>query len=548
MALFATLRSAALSSLTLSDAVRLSSQNIANAENPNYHRHEIDFSTTDLNLVRIARVRRVTSEGLERRYTQQISEASYRSTLQRYTTELKSAAGLGGVASGSGDLESPALDLALRRFESALRDLQASPESGSAYNEFVASGRDFALQINSSAEDLQRLRFRLDEQIEQQTAEVNRLVGQLREANGRVARSRNTGQGAGALNQRDEILRQLAERISVQVLEDDKGVKNVYLQNGRALLLGGITNELRYDRANKEFTLNVDTDVVADDAVNRLGPGSLTALFDLVRESATSRLSTDEDVALIAKYEDQLESLARVFVAGSTAPTDADAQTNSLNDAFHLARVEQLRNEGAAQPPLVLQAALDGLARRDLFIANGVSARNLFRFTIEFSPDVINGVADSVTIGTDTFNLELREALVSAEPTRNILSALQLDQRSFPPALQAPNIEAALTTAGVLNPDVVLPLPPSLQQENQSYYGLVQGISIRLNDVAVAYDDRALQQVGTKDELQILLSNFVGVNLDEEFLKISQLQQTFSANARVIRSVQEMLDELLASV
>ncbi len=542
MALFATLRSAALSSLTLSDAVRLSSQNIANAENPNYHRHEVDFSTTDLNLVRIARVRRVTSEGLERRYTQQISEASYRSTLQRYTIELKSAAGLGGVAAGSGDLEAPALDLALRRFESALRDLQASPESGSAYNEFVASGRDFALQINSSAEDLQRLRFRLDEQIEQQTAEVNRLVEQLREANGRVARSRNTGQGAGALNQRDEILRSLAERISVQVLEDDKGVKNVYLQNGRALLLGGITNELRYDRGSKEFTLNVDTDVVADDAVNRLGPGSLTALFDLVRESATSRLSTDEDVALIAKYEDQLESLARAFVAGSGAGIAPNAQTNSLNDAFHLARVEQLRNEG------VLQADLVALARRDLFVANGISASNLFRFAIEFSPDVINGVADSVTIGTDTFDLDLREALVSSEPSRNILSALQLDQRDFPPTTQAQNIAVILLGAGIANPNTVLPLPPSLRQENQSYYGLVQGISVRLNDIAVAYDDRALQQVGTKEELQILLSNFVGVNLDEEFLKISQLQQTFAANARVIRSVQEMLDELLASV
>ena len=542
MALFATLRSAALSSLTLSDAVRLSSQNIANAENPNYHRHEVDFSTTDLNLVRIARVRRVTSEGLERRYTQQISEASYRSTLQRYTIELKSAAGLGGVAAGSGDLEAPALDLALRRFESALRDLQASPESGSAYNEFVASGRDFALQINSSAEDLQRLRFRLDEQIEQQTAEVNRLVEQLREANGRVARSRNTGQGAGALNQRDEILRSLAERISVQVLEDDKGVKNVYLQNGRALLLGGITNELRYDRGSKEFTLNVDTDVVADDAVNRLGPGSLTALFDLVRESATSRLSTDEDVALIAKYEDQLESLARAFVAGSGAGIAPNAQTNSLNDAFHLARVEQLKNEG------VLQADLVALARRDLFVANGISASNLFRFAIEFSPDVINGVADSVTIGTDTFDLDLREALVSSEPSRNILSALQLDQRDFPPTTQAQNIAVILLGAGIANPNTVLPLPPSLRQENQSYYGLVQGISVRLNDIAVAYDDRALQQVGTKEELQILLSNFVGVNLDEEFLKISQLQQTFAANARVIRSVQEMLDELLASV
>ncbi len=542
MALFATLRSAALSSLTLSDAVRLGSQNIANAENPNYHRHEVDFSTTDLNVVRIARVRRVTAEGLERRYTQQISEASYRSTLQRYTEELKIEAGLGGVASSSGEQEAPALDLALRRFESALRDLQASPESESAYNEFVASGRDFAVHIRSSAEGLQRLRFRLDEQIERQTAEVNRLVGQLREANGRVARSRNTGQGEGALNQREEILRQIAEKISVQVLEDDKGVKNLYLQNGRALLLGGITNELRYDRSSKQFTLNVDTDVVANDDVNRLGPGSLTALFDLVREGEVSRLSADEDVALIAKYEDQLESLARAFVGGSSQGTATTAQTNSLNDAFHLARAEQLRNEGATQ------IELDALARRDLFLANGVSAGNLFRLAIEFSPDVINGVADSVTIGTGTFALDLREALETTEASRNILSALQLDQRSFPPTTQHQNIEAALTAAGVLNPGTPLALPPALRQESQSYYGLVQGISVRLNDVAVAYDDRASRQVGTKEELQILLSNFVGVNLDEEFLKISQLQQTFSANARVIRSVQEMLDELLASV
>ena len=542
MALFATLRSAALSSLTLSDAVRLGSQNIANAENPNYHRHEVDFSTTDLNLVRIARVRRVTAEGLERRYTQQISEASYRSTLQRYTEELKIEAGLGTSSSSSGELEAPALDIALRRFERSLRDLQASPESESVYNEFVASGRDFAQHIRSSSESLQRLRFRLDEKIEQQTAEVNRLVLQLREANTRVARSRNTGQVEGAANQREEILRKIAERISIQVLEDDKGVKNVYLQNGRTLLLGGITNELRYDRGSKQFTLNVDTDVVADDDVNRLGPGSLTALFDLVREGEESRVSTDEDIALIAKYEDQLESLARVFVAGSNQGTASTAQTDSLNDAFHLARVQQLSDEGATQ------AELDALARRDLFVADGIAARNLFRFAIEFSSDIINAVADSVTIGTGTFVLDPREALESTDPSRNILSAFQLDQRNFPPSVQAQNIETALTAAGVANPAVPLTLPPALRQESQNYYGLVQGISIRLNDIAVAYDDRASQQQGTREELQVLLSNFVGVNLDEEFLKISQLQQTFAANARVIRSVQEMLDDLLASV
>ena len=537
MALFSTLRSAALSSLTLSDAVRLGSQNIANAENPNYHRHEVDFSTTDLNLVRIARVRRVTAEGLERRYTQQISEASYRSTLQRYTEELKIEAGLGGIASGEGDFDAPALDLALNRFERALRDLQASPESESAYNEFVAGARDFALQIRSSASSLQRLRFRLDDQIEQQTAEVNRLVGQLRDANARVARTRNAGQGEGAENQREEILRNIAERISLQVLEDDKGAKNLYLQNGRALLLGGITNELRYDRGSKQFTLNVDSDVVANDDVNRLGPGSLTALFDLVREGATSRISTDEDVALIAKYEDQLESLARAFVSGSVQGTAEGAQSTSLNDVFHLSRVQQLRERGVAQ------ADLDDLARRDLFVATGASANNLFRFTVELSREILNGNSDSVTIGSDTFELDLREALETADSSRNILSAFQLAERNFPPAVQAENIDVAL--GGGTAP---LPLPPSLRQENQNYYGLVQGISVRLNDVVVAYDDRAVQQRGTREELQVLLSNFVGVNLDEEFLKISQLQRTFAANARVIVSVQEMLDDLLASV
>ena len=538
MALFATLRSAALSSLTLSDAVRIGSQNIANAENPNYHRHEVDFSTTDLNSVRIARVRRVTEEGLERRYTQQISEASYRTTLQRYTEELKITAGLGSVASSVGDFEAPALDVALRRFETSLRDLQASPESESAYNEFVASGRDFALKIRSSAAGLQRLRFRIDDQIEQQTAEVNRLVGQLREANGRVARSRNTGQDEGALNQREEILRKIAERISLQVLEDDKGVKNLYLQNGRALLLGGITNELRYDRSSKQFSLNVDTDVIANDDVNRLGPGSLTALFDLVREGETSRLSTDEDVALIAKYEDQLESLARAFVGGSVQGTATTAQTSSLNDAFHLARVQQLIDGGVDPADPADLVVLNNLERRDLFVASGIAARNLFRVTIEFNPDVING--------RGTFALDIREALESTDPSRNILSAFQLSQRSFPPTAQAQNIEDAL--AFLADPTAPLALPPALRQENQSYYGLVQGISVRLNDVVVAYDDRALQQQGTREELQILLSNFVGVNIDEEFLKISQLQRTFAANARVIISVQAMLDELLASV
>ncbi len=532
MTLFATLRGAALSSLALSEAVRLGSQNVNNAENPNYHRHEVDFSTTDLNSVRISRVRRVTAEGLERRYATQISEAAYRATLQRYSEEIKISAGLGGVTSASGDVEAPILDLALSRFESALRDWQASPESSSAYNEFVASGRDFASQVQATAVDLQRLRYSIDNQIGQQIVELNRLTDRLRVLNGQVARTINTGNQEGLINQREEVVRQIAEKISVQIVEDERGRKNLYLQNGQSLVYESISHELNFDRGTRALSLDIDTNVIGDEEGHRLGNGSITALLDLARAGASSVADTDEDVALIAKYETQLENLARAFISGSTRGTPLADQSTSLNDTYHKSRIEQLTRTGIAL------VDTDNLARRDLFSANTARVNNPVRFAINFSSDLIAGTPD-VQLGV---TINLVEAVQTTNASHNILSALNSTTRQIPPILAA---NSNITALGL---PVTATLPPALQQENQSYYGLVQGISVRLSGITVAYGDRSVQQSGTRDDLQTLLSNFVGVNIDEEFLKINQLQQTYAANARVINSVQEMLDDLLRTV
>ncbi len=548
MPLFSTLRSAALSSLTISEAVRLGSQNIANAENPNYHRHEVDFSTTDLNTVRISRVRRVTAEGLERRYTRQISEAAYRSTLQSYTEEIKITAGLGGVTSSSGELEAPILDLAINRFESSLRDLQASPESSSAFNEFVASGRDLVTQVQETSVSLQRLRYRIDDQINRQTVELNRLTDRLRTLNGQVASAYNTGQQEGVLNQREEVIREIAERISVQVVEDARGRKNLYLQNGKILVYENIARELRFDRGTRELSLDTDTNIIATGDEHNLGNGSITALFDLVRDGDSSISSTDEDIALIAKYETQLEHFSRTLIdsRSSSATLDEIATSGGLNDTYHNFRIAQLRREGETDANLLL------LARRDLFsVRDGTALAPVMnvRNEIEFSSYLIDGTPDTYTIrGTPdrTVNINIIDSLETTEESQNILSAFNAVTRQIPPALAANSIVTERVTAGTLA--AAAQLPTALQQENQSYYGLVQGISVKLSDVAVAYEDRSVQQNGAKDDLQVLLSNFVGVNIDEEFLKINQLQQTYAANARVINSVQQMLDDLLRSV
>ena len=544
MPLFSTLRSAALASLTISEAVRLGSQNIANAENPNYHRHEVDFSTTDLNTVRISRVRRVTAEGLERRYTRQISEAAYRSTLQSYTEEIKITAGLGGVTSASGDREAPILDLALGRFENSLRDLQASPESSSAFNEFVASGRDFASQIQGTSVDLQRMRYRIDDQINRQTVELNRLTNRLRTLNGQVARSYNSGQQEGVLNQREEVIRQIAERISVQVVEDSRGRKNLYLQNGKILVYQSVVQELSYDRGTRELYLDIDTNVIATRDNHNLGNGSITALFDLARDGDSSISNADEDIALIAKYETQLENFARTLIDSKNQATSlADiAASGTLNDTYHNFRIAQLRREGETE------ANLRTLPRRDLFSASDASSNNPVRNAIEFSTYLLAGTPDTYTISGSgrSVSINIVDSLETTDEAQNILSAFGVVTRQLPPILAADSILTDLITAGTLVASAQL--PAALQQENQSYYGLVQGISVRLSDAATAYDDRSVQQNGTRDDLQILLSNFVGVNIDEEFLKINQLQQTYAANARVIISIQEMLDDLLRIV
>jgi flagellar hook-associated protein 1 FlgK len=56
------------------------------------------------------------------------------------------------------------------------------------------------------------------------------------------------------------------------------------------------------------------------------------------------------------------------------------------------------------------------------------------------------------------------------------------------------------------------------------------------------------QQTGVKQSIDKRLADETGVNVDQEFAQMVQLQQSYAANAKVLETVKQMFDTILATV
>jgi flagellar hook-associated protein 1 FlgK len=136
----------------------------------------------------------------------------------------------------------------LQGFFDAVQDLASDPASGAARQALLGEAEGLATRFHT----LDRAFADLDEQvgsrIESVVAEVNVLSEAIAALNHdiQVARGQAGGRAEpnSLLDQRDELLRQLSQKVNVTVVEQDDGALNVFTGSGQALVLGSRASDL----------------------------------------------------------------------------------------------------------------------------------------------------------------------------------------------------------------------------------------------------------------------------------------------------------------
>lgn len=213
-------------------AMSVTSQNVQNSGTDGYTRRDVRFSPVAPPLeggggVRMRGSRRIMDQLLERRMlgaTSARAEASSReqalSVLDRVLGEVE-----GGLGSSMDD------------FEVALAELVGRPGEPATREAVLASVGRLAASFNGASRTLEAARDDVDSQIELEVDGINTSLRAIADLGVAIQRAEIDGKEASDLrDQRDQWVRELADKLPITTVEDDKGGMNVLLGGGIALV------------------------------------------------------------------------------------------------------------------------------------------------------------------------------------------------------------------------------------------------------------------------------------------------------------------------
>jgi flagellar hook-associated protein FlgK len=305
---------------------------------------------------------------------------------------------------GSGEIGlSPALD----RFFSASRSLAADPASVVARATLLRESEGVAARFRDLAGQLQQMEAETQKAVQGDLDEVNTLAAQLGKVNLELSRNRSLDrQPATLLDQRDNLLRQLSERLDIAVTEISNGEVSVSVGgagSSGALVAGQVAKPLQasFDSQSPErFGLLLDPfgrEPVSISGVTGGAIGGLTGFRSMVLEPALSNLD------LLAKTF--MKEVNDIHMQGVDGLGEAGRQMFDVQTRFAFERV-------GGTAPMSIGAEVSDLRSfdgKDIKLTFDAQAGQVYtaallgpfqagdRFEV-----TLNGLSKSFAIGTDT--------------------------------------------------------------------------------------------------------------------------------------------------
>ncbi|MFO8151723.1 flagellar hook-associated protein FlgK [Thioalkalivibrio sp.] len=521
--------------------------NIANAGTEGYSRQRVDLNTREPQFagnayigkgVEVGGVNRVFDQFVENQLRTATSSNEQSSVLHDYAKRVDSL--LANPDSG--------LAAGLQRFFAAAQDVATDPTSVPARQVMIAEAESLSGRFGSLHQQLDDQRALVNGQIETTVDEINGISESLAEVNAGIVAA--TGRAGGAapndlLDQRDRLVRELAEHVNVTTVAQDDGALNVFAGNGQSLVIGSNASEL-VARPLGEDPLQVDVGLAGSGgAVADIGRfmtgGRLGALLE-VRGSLLDR--AQNDLGLIA------QGLAREFNAQHAAGRDLNGEPGG---PFFLEPAVEVRGSGSGALPAVAIGDVGELTGDDYrlrFNGDQWELRNTSSNRVVGESDPGNElVVAGLSIGTS--GLDQGESFL-IRPTRTAAAQIgtaiddprgiaAADAGDDDTAIPVGDNTNALRLAGLQDARFLSGDTATLEGSYNAMIGEV-GTRTRQAEVSAQAQSRLLDEARNQRE------SISGVNLDEEAANMLRYQQAYQAAAQVIAVSGTLFDTLLGAV
>ncbi len=240
-------------------ALATTSQNIANVGNEDYSRQRVELNARlpirrGPNFigqgVQLTNVARVIDNFNTISLRDSTSSTSRLQTSDFYASRIENA-----LADEQGSLLP-----ALNNFFNAMNDVANDPSANAPRVALLGASENLEQRFASLGTELQKIESEIDSRLRVEVAEVNAIATELAQLNGRISSiSSVNNRPSDLLDQRDALLKQLAEKITVNVVEQANGTQNVLVGTGQLL----VSNEISFTLVTQQDAAQPDLTAVA---------------------------------------------------------------------------------------------------------------------------------------------------------------------------------------------------------------------------------------------------------------------------------------------
>ena len=456
------------------------------------------------------------------------------------------------------------LGSSLSKYWAAWQDVASDPSSTAARTALTEQAASLAMEMNRDSTQLGMIATGIDNQVSAQIVSVNDLATQIASLNGQIQRVTVTGDHANdLLDQREQLLEKLSAILPSTAMTQPDGTLTV-LVGGTDLVSGVFARQLS---------------ATTDPATGHVNPtwadGSAVALPSGQMKSLLAVRDGD-----LAGYRAQLDALAQGIADATNTlherGIDANGNAGQAIFTYHAGNVAGTLAVNAAvtaDPRLVAAAASpnapgDGSVAgliADLTNARAYSAGVAGTDIVGGMDLTTNSTARLMTISTDsavgqtyTFSgsgssltltgadgssqtIEVADMAVGGTQTLSFDQlGIKLTVNAGTSAKAGADLVTDFTTPGH-NTLVAASLYSPSQTTANFYAGLVG----RIGTASAQSAEMSKNQQLVVDQLTTRVQEISGVSLDEEATDMVRFQHAYQAAARVITTMDEMLNTLI---
>ena len=275
-------------------ALATTSNNIANASTPGYSRQQVQIQSIEPQGfgngfigrgAQVVDVERIESEFLTEQLRNASAEAGRLNAFNRLAGRVDNL-----LADGEGSLAP-----SLQNFFNSVQDLSIDPSSSSARQVVLSSAESLVSRFQNIESQLQAIDSDIDVSLRENIQDINSIATTLAELNQRIVEARSVASNGqdpnGLLDQRDQLILELSEIVSVQTLEQSNGSTDVFIGTGQSLVVGNSAQQLAAinDPADSTRTRIAYQNFGGQaDITNSITGGSLSGLLEFRNEQLGS--------------------------------------------------------------------------------------------------------------------------------------------------------------------------------------------------------------------------------------------------------------------